>query len=107
MESDTQRIALGLRQGDVAVLKTLVEQYQYRLDPIGFLERTSAAAEIPRCIMVRSSAARSAFDPRCEWGSITSSANRRSPTPACFLNHENQVLALKQLILEFRRSTCI
>src|ERR1700691_6051432 len=80
----------------------------YRLIGIvGFLERTSAAAEIPRCIMVRSSAARSAFDPRCEWGSITSSANRRSPTPACFLNHENQVLALKQLILEFRRSTCI
>src|ERR1700733_14774832 len=31
MESDTQRIALGLRQGDVAVLETLVEQYQYRL----------------------------------------------------------------------------
>jgi RNA polymerase sigma-70 factor (ECF subfamily) len=31
MESDTQRIALGLRQGDVVVLETLVEQYQYRL----------------------------------------------------------------------------
>jgi RNA polymerase sigma-70 factor (ECF subfamily) len=31
MESDTQRIALGLRQRDVAVLETLVEQYQYRL----------------------------------------------------------------------------
>ncbi len=30
-ERDTQRIALGLRQGDVAVLETLVEQYQYRL----------------------------------------------------------------------------
>jgi RNA polymerase sigma-70 factor (ECF subfamily) len=31
MESDTQRIAFGLRQGDVAVLEALVEQYQYRL----------------------------------------------------------------------------
>ena len=31
MESDTQRIALGLRRRDVAVLETLVEQYQYRL----------------------------------------------------------------------------
>ena len=31
MESDTQRIALGLRQRDVVVLETLVEQYQYRL----------------------------------------------------------------------------
>jgi RNA polymerase sigma-70 factor, ECF subfamily len=31
MESDTQRIALGLRQRDIAVLETLVEQYQYRL----------------------------------------------------------------------------
>jgi RNA polymerase sigma-70 factor (ECF subfamily) len=31
MESDTQRIALGLRQRDVVVLKTLIEQYQYRL----------------------------------------------------------------------------
>jgi len=31
VESDTQRIALGLRQRDVAVLDTLVEQYQYRL----------------------------------------------------------------------------
>lgn len=31
MESDTQRIALGLRHRDVAVLETLVEQYQYRL----------------------------------------------------------------------------
>jgi RNA polymerase sigma-70 factor, ECF subfamily len=31
MGSDTQRIALGLRQGDVVVLGTLVEQYQYRL----------------------------------------------------------------------------
>jgi RNA polymerase sigma-70 factor, ECF subfamily len=31
MESDMQRIALGLRQRDVAVLETLVEQYQYRL----------------------------------------------------------------------------
>lgn len=31
MESDTQRIALGLRQRDAAVLQTLVEQYQYRL----------------------------------------------------------------------------
>ncbi|GLQ48399.1 hypothetical protein GCM10007862_34500 [Dyella lipolytica] len=31
MESDTQRIALGLRQRDVVVLKTLIEQYQFRL----------------------------------------------------------------------------
>jgi RNA polymerase sigma-70 factor, ECF subfamily len=31
MESDTERIALGLRQKDVAVLETLVGQYQYRL----------------------------------------------------------------------------
>jgi RNA polymerase sigma-70 factor (ECF subfamily) len=31
MQSDTQRIAVGLRQRDVAVLGTLVEQYQYRL----------------------------------------------------------------------------
>src|SRR5258708_19158120 len=31
MESDTQRIALGLRQRDVAVLETLVEEYQSRL----------------------------------------------------------------------------
>jgi len=31
MKSDTQRIALGLRQGDAAVLEALVEQYQYRL----------------------------------------------------------------------------
>jgi RNA polymerase sigma-70 factor (ECF subfamily) len=31
MESDTQRIALGLRRGDVAVIEALVEQYQYRL----------------------------------------------------------------------------
>ncbi len=31
MESDTQRIALGLRQRDVVVLETLVERYQYRL----------------------------------------------------------------------------
>ena len=31
MESDTQRIALGLRQRDAAVLESLVEQYQYRL----------------------------------------------------------------------------
>ena len=31
MESDTQRIALGLRQRDVVVFETLVEQYQYRL----------------------------------------------------------------------------
>jgi RNA polymerase sigma-70 factor (ECF subfamily) len=31
MESDTERIALGLRQKDVAILEKLVEQYQYRL----------------------------------------------------------------------------
>jgi RNA polymerase sigma-70 factor (ECF subfamily) len=31
MQSDTQQIALGLRQGDVVVLEALVEQYQYRL----------------------------------------------------------------------------
>jgi RNA polymerase sigma-70 factor, ECF subfamily len=31
LESDTQRIALGLRQRDATVLETLVEQYQYRL----------------------------------------------------------------------------
>ncbi len=31
MESDAQRIALGLRRGDIAVLEALVEQYQYRL----------------------------------------------------------------------------
>jgi RNA polymerase sigma-70 factor, ECF subfamily len=31
MESATQQIALGLRQGDAVVLETLVEQYQYRL----------------------------------------------------------------------------
>ena len=31
MESDTERIALGLRQKDLAVLERLVEQYQYRL----------------------------------------------------------------------------
>jgi RNA polymerase sigma-70 factor (ECF subfamily) len=31
MESDTQQIALGLRQGCVVVLEALVEQYQYRL----------------------------------------------------------------------------
>jgi RNA polymerase sigma-70 factor (ECF subfamily) len=31
LESDTQRIALGLRQREAAVLETLVEQYQHRL----------------------------------------------------------------------------
>jgi RNA polymerase sigma-70 factor (ECF subfamily) len=31
MESETQRIAVGLRHGDIAVLEALVEQYQYRL----------------------------------------------------------------------------
>jgi len=31
MDSETQRIAVGLRQGDIAVLEALVEQYQYRL----------------------------------------------------------------------------
>ena len=31
MECETQRIALGLRQGDVVVFEALVEQYQYRL----------------------------------------------------------------------------
>jgi RNA polymerase sigma-70 factor, ECF subfamily len=31
MESETQQIALGLRQGDVVVLEALVEQYQSRL----------------------------------------------------------------------------
>ena len=31
MESDTQKIALGLRRGDMVVLGALVEQYQYRL----------------------------------------------------------------------------
>src|SRR5580704_7600974 len=31
MESATQQIALGLRQGDVDVLEALVERYQYRL----------------------------------------------------------------------------
>src|SRR3984885_4397782 len=31
VSSDTQRIARGLRQRDVALLQTLVEQYQYRL----------------------------------------------------------------------------
>lgn len=31
MGSETQRIALGLRQRDVVVLEALVEQYQYRL----------------------------------------------------------------------------
>src|ERR1700755_1548624 len=31
MESETQRIALGLRQRDLAVLEALIEQYQYRL----------------------------------------------------------------------------
>jgi len=31
MQSDTQQIALGLRQGDVVVLESLVERYQYRL----------------------------------------------------------------------------
>ena len=31
MESDTARIALGLRQRDLAVLEALVGQYQYRL----------------------------------------------------------------------------
>jgi len=31
MESDTQHIAIGLRQRDMVVLESLVEQYQYRL----------------------------------------------------------------------------
>lgn len=31
MKSDTQQIAIGLRQGEVVVLEALVEQYQYRL----------------------------------------------------------------------------
>jgi hypothetical protein len=31
VESDMQRIALGSRQRDIAVLETLVEQYQFRL----------------------------------------------------------------------------
>jgi RNA polymerase sigma-70 factor (ECF subfamily) len=31
LESDTQRIALGLRQRDSTIFETLVEQYQYRL----------------------------------------------------------------------------
>ena len=31
MESDTQHIAIGLRQRDVVVLESLVGQYQYRL----------------------------------------------------------------------------
>ena len=31
MESETQQIALGLRQGDVVVLEALVERYQSRL----------------------------------------------------------------------------
>jgi RNA polymerase sigma-70 factor (ECF subfamily) len=31
MESETERIALGLRQQDVALLEKLVERYQYRL----------------------------------------------------------------------------
>jgi RNA polymerase sigma-70 factor, ECF subfamily len=31
MKSETQQIALGLRQRDVALLQALVEQYQYRL----------------------------------------------------------------------------
>ncbi len=31
MQSDTQQIALGLRQGNLLVLEGLVEQYQYRL----------------------------------------------------------------------------
>jgi RNA polymerase sigma-70 factor, ECF subfamily len=31
MESDTQQIALGLRLRDVALLRSLVEKYQYRL----------------------------------------------------------------------------
>jgi RNA polymerase sigma-70 factor (ECF subfamily) len=31
MESSTEQIALGLRQRDVALLRSLVEQYQYRL----------------------------------------------------------------------------
>ena len=31
MQSDTQQIALGLRQRDVVVLESLVERYQYRL----------------------------------------------------------------------------
>src|SRR5450432_921276 len=31
MESETQQIALGLRQRDVALLRSLVGQYQYRL----------------------------------------------------------------------------
>ena len=30
-ENDTQRIALGLRQGDLVILEALVEQYQHRL----------------------------------------------------------------------------
>ena len=33
MESETQRIALGLRQGDVVVLEALVEQYQSARPP--------------------------------------------------------------------------
>src|ERR1700677_1766751 len=31
MGSDTEQIALGVRQGNVVVLEALVEQYQYRL----------------------------------------------------------------------------
>jgi len=31
MQSDTQQIALGLRRRDVALLRSLVERYQYRL----------------------------------------------------------------------------
>ncbi len=31
MESDTQQIAIGLRQRDIVVLEALVKQYQYRL----------------------------------------------------------------------------
>ena len=31
METDTQQIALGLRQRDVVFLEALVERYQYRL----------------------------------------------------------------------------
>jgi RNA polymerase sigma-70 factor, ECF subfamily len=69
MESDTQQIALGLRQGDVVVLEALVEQYQYRLVRylIYLLGRRDGVDDLVQETWLRVLERGSSYDGRCRF----------------------------------------
>lgn len=118
MESDTQQIALGLRRRDVAFLRSLVEQYQYRLTRylIYFLGRRDGVDDLVQETWLRvlergpSYDGRSRFEPwlfviarnlaidqtrkRQKPGALQEASNQPSPFSLAARNEEAERLAL-------------